>query len=437
MPECIVYSIAARGDTLYAAGRFGKAWVDETNSIATANIAQARWSESQQSWSWSDLDLGIYHYWSDPGFTGFGLSTAIIEGSQPGAYDLIVGGSFRQAGTAVFLYDPPSPDPNCLARWRIGDQPGSRPSVSVIEPAANAVFTNVSTVELFATASSYTNIASAWFVIDDQPAMQAWPVSNDVYNVYWYDPSPGVHQVRAVAVNADEIRGDSRPVLVTVKSSTNTVYASDDQYSLLEGGGAIALPVLSNDVSSTAFRISRVTQPQGPLGRALVGYDGSFVSYMPFERRHGTERFYYTITNSLGDSDSAWVMVNLLSRPEVWIDSPWDGQRLGVSSAVTVSGSSHSHDWERPVTNVTLLVNGSSFAQTTNTANFSFAWSNSAPGFYTFEAVATDAAGVSNRSPWVTIALTNGAVGQLPVAKIMNLKGGLTQLSSVAIESPP
>lgn len=54
-----VYSISVLGNVLYAGGCFFSV-TSGTNSIPAANIAKATWSEATQTWSWSDLDGGVY-----------------------------------------------------------------------------------------------------------------------------------------------------------------------------------------------------------------------------------------------------------------------------------------------------------------------------------------------------------------------------------------
>src|SRR5206468_6112695 len=99
-----------------------------------------------------------------------------------------------------------------------------------------------------------------------------------------------------------------------------------------------------------SLRISSVTQLHQNLGRASRGHDGSYISYTPFPHTCGTDRFYYTVTNSLGDSDSAWVTVNIHARPRVQINQPSDGDRRGTNTSISITGTAT--DYDGTVTNV-------------------------------------------------------------------------------------
>lgn len=432
----LVRSIAVRGNDIFVTGRFRGPMTDGTNSLVSCHAAKATWSESNQAWSWSDLDRGLEAALNGNGIEGAGLATAILEGLEPMTYSVIVGGQFQYAGS-TFFYPPDDgwTGGRCIGRWNVNmPRAGAAPEVRLTSPSPGAVFTNTSpgfAIELLATASSGTNITRLDLLADgDWLTPAAW-ASNNVYVAAWNNPPVGVHTLKATASADDGLTGESGCVVIAVKGTNGQVVAVEDCYSFAESSPRVSLPVLTNDLPQDgSLRISRVVSLRENLGRVSVAHDGKTLLYQPLERAFGSDRLFYAVTNAAGDSDSAWVTVHIRSWPVVAIGQPWEGDRLGVSSNLSISGYSLSYDHERPVTNVTLFINGEYYAQTTNTA-FGFSWSTNATGFYTLSAVATDNEGITNHSALVTVAVTNTATATNTLtATIENLPATPTALGT-------
>jgi hypothetical protein len=243
-----------------------------------------------------------------------------------------------------------------------------------------------------------------------------------------WDLSPGAFLVTAIAHDDNGFIGISKPVVVSVKYSTNSIMAVDDQYTVHQNGLATILQVTTNDTSTSAFKISGLIQPKANLSTISIGHDGTNINYAPLPFVFGTDIFFYNITNASGGIDSASVTVRILPAPVVQIVSPDDGDQFGATSNVSVTISSYSYDGS--VTNVALSVNGIGYGQA-STNSFTFSWSTNAPAFYTFTAAATDDSGMTNISSPVTIAITNAATAtNLLTAEIVNLSTSYSALGT-------
>jgi RHS repeat-associated protein len=423
-----VHCIAARGNSIFVGGQLIAAVGGASQSY---QVARATWSEDRQEWSWAGLDQGLFRdYNSGVPLGGNARAMAILEGTDPNAYDLFVAGEFVAAGS---LQKPV----NYVARWRVG-VPMTQPTVAITNPVNLAMFTNTVGFNISLAATASSNISFVEFYVEGKD-VGSGAENNGVYtlqwpNAGWTDPTNGVHWLKAAATDNDGIVNDSSLVLIDIKGTNR--FAVDDSYVISQSSPPVTLSVLTND--APGLRITQVTQLNQNLGRAAVGHDGSYISYAPFINTFGTDRFAYTITNAQGQSDTAWVTVRIRSNPTVQIVSPADGSRFRTNTSVTVWGSAR--DWDGSVANVKLYTNGIQFGSTLTPSangNFTNSFIQTARGFYTFEAVATDDEGGTNISAPATIVLTNSAASShLPVATISNLDSSLgaqTLLQSVSL----
>ena len=156
-----VYALAACDNRVFVGGQFTNVLMG-ANSLAANNIAMATWSEADQSWSWSDLDGGVA-LWSDYGDQPSVFRSVLVPGATSGSFDLYVGGEFNRVGSGQLAS-------GCVARWRLGrSRPPGPPSLTITNPAPNAVITNSSGADIPLAASarsSYTNIAAVEFFVD-------------------------------------------------------------------------------------------------------------------------------------------------------------------------------------------------------------------------------------------------------------------------------
>jgi RHS repeat-associated protein len=429
----VVNSIATRGNSIFVAGQFRG---PEGAAFPAYQIAQATWDENLQAWLWSALDLGVYRYreGSIP-IGGDVMSLAIMEGASLSAYDMFVGGEFQ----AIGLGQKPA---NYAAQWRVGYPSPQQPSVTITNPVNLAIFTNAPahslTIPVTALASS--NISYVELYVDGKHSGTSSGDPNGSYpfvwpDASWSDPTNGVHALKAVATDGDGLKGESQPVLFTVKATNNIVLARDDVFSIPENGPVTTLLVLTNDAPADgSLRIKEATQPNGNLARVSLGHNGSYLLYTPLAHLFGTDRFYYTITNSSGASDSAWVTVNLRANPRIQIETPATGARFRTNTSISITGISG--DYDGAVTNVTLRINGVKAGQTTNTS-FSFNWSTNAAGFYLLDAVATDNEAFTNVSSPVAIVVTNAVPSSnRPIAIISNLTSTVSSPGGMEVLTP-
>ena len=427
--NAVVYSISVHCDTVYVGGAFSDALNSDGGDVQVASIARVQWNEDSQQWGWSDMDVGIYNkQWfvdNNVALPGIVLTTLIQEDQTTGAYDVIIGGSIGIMGEqyigAAQNYFP------SLTRWRVGQpQPQSVPKVTITSPVSPAIFTNPAAVFLTGVAiSSYTNINTANFYTNGVGVGDklSYPVSSTNYFQFtneWDFPSNGVYLIKATARDDGNLVGESQPLVISIKSTNNSIFAIDDQYSVQQGALAITLPVLTNDSPSVGLKISQITLTGHNLGTVDVGYDRTFLTYRPFANVFGRDVFYYSVTNAAGAVDSASVTVRIVSPPVIF--PPSDGDRFVVSTPpITLTATAFGHDIG--VTNIVFYTNGVAYKTVTNgIGSFSTNWSASAAGFYTFVAVATDNDGFRSTSAPVTVALTNTAPStHAPTAAISNL----------------
>jgi hypothetical protein len=441
----IVYCVLPRGNNLYVAGDFAGYYDLQGYVQPVASVAKAFWNEESQLWEWSALDVGVYHgdtYPPSPTMNdvpvGSVYAGAILPGANPNSYDVFFGGNFDYAGTADVAENPDalyfSPSFKHLARWRVGyPQPVGPPTVTITTPPASIIITNpTEPLDLIGVAfSGSTNILSANFYTNGVLVGSLVTCDDDTnyfaFTNEW-DLSPGAFLVTAIAHDDNGFIGISKPVVVSVKYSTNSIMAVDDQYTVHQNGLATILQVTTNDTSTSAFKISGLIQPKANLSTISIGHDGTNINYAPLPFVFGTDIFFYNITNASGGIDSASVTVRILPAPVVQIVSPDDGDQFGATSNVSVTISSYSYDGS--VTNVALSVNGIGYGQA-STNSFTFSWSTNAPAFYTFTAAATDDSGMTNISSPVTIAITNAATAtNLLTAEIVNLSTSYSALGT-------
>lgn len=401
-----INSIAVHCHKLFVTGNFTNV-LNGTNAVPANYVAEATWDENSQTWTWSDLDGGVSTAEPDA-LDKICVPTLAIMDNPDGSYDVFVAGSFDTVGSYSAIS-------GCVARWNVGGTPPDEvPVVAVTNPPSGTSFTNdpahPTTIYLAAKASSiYTNIDHVDFYVDGIDVGYTTN-SGSLHEYNWYNPAKGAHLIKAVAIDDASMPGESQSIIVIIKSTNNPVDAVNDQYNVAANGPAVTLNVLTNDSPANDLKISSVYQYSKSYGIVTVGFSGQYLAYAPFKNTYGTDIFYYTVTNGSGAVDSASVTVNILAAPQVTINMPADQQRIPVpASPLIVTGTSFAWNGGGSVTNIDLLTISSDGLTSTNQvpANgiFSFNWTNSTTGWYTFVAVATDANGITNASESVTVAL--------------------------------
>jgi len=429
----IVYTISTHCDAVYVGGVFSDAINPDGTDVQAASVAKATWDEGSQQWSWSGMDVGVCY--QSPFFMNFParvLMSVIQEDQTSGAYDVIIGGDVNVSGQ--FIGSAPNSFP-AISRWRVGyPQPPSLPKVTIVNPATQTIVTNnspsLTNIIITATASSsYTNLNSVEFYVNGQLLDTVGDGScscDNVTNTFtWSTNQNGVYIITAVAVDDDNFQSASSPVLIDIKSTTNSISAADDQFTIPSGSPAVTLQVLNNDIPASGLKISQVATTRNDLGTVAIDPKGAYLTYTPFPNVFGEDVFFYTVTNAAGAIDSASVTVNIVTAPQ--ITSPFDQDRIPAPAApLIISGTAGAGGNGYIVTNISLLAVSSDGVQATNqtptSGGFSFNWTNSTPGFYTFVAVASAGGGFTNASAPVTIALyDSNAPAHMITALITNL----------------
>jgi hypothetical protein len=348
IPGMRVLTISVRGNTLFVGGEFNRAR-QGTGQVLAGCIAKAVWSEQSQTWTWTDLDEGV----GDNNNNNYNLvtSTAIMEGQNPGSYDLFVGGHFYNVGTAQIPC-------NDMARWSVGrPYPAGPPSVIITNPVNIAVFTNDPAnpinISITTIAWSYTNIYMEYFYTNGQQmpllclpgnVLNSGRSNNSdgsiTYSAVWQNPPCGVYLLTVVALDKYKVASKpSQPVLIDIKNPTNSITAVDDVYTIRANSPAVTFYVLTNDIPANGLKISQITKLHNYLGSATVSFGGAYIRYTPFPNVYGIDTIYYTVTNANGALDTASVTINILPLPQVNIVSPWDGQRFtNPATSLVVTG---------------------------------------------------------------------------------------------------
>ena len=105
-----VSALAVHGNDLFVAGLFDTVTVGSGRTLRLGNVAHLQWDPAGQSWNWYAMDMGLTNQFmrNDRAWAG---SLLLRPSTISNALDVIVGGSFDQAGPVVSCQ---------VARWVIG-----------------------------------------------------------------------------------------------------------------------------------------------------------------------------------------------------------------------------------------------------------------------------------------------------------------------------
>ncbi len=429
VPHRFVQTISLHGYDVFVGGRF-RTVRNGTNEITANHIAEARWNPSIQSWTWSSLQGGVSNL-STSSEGDHIMSSFIVDSPNTNGFELFIGGAFDAIGGKPSLR---------VGRWAVGltnNLDTNSPTVTIISPTNGTVFfaPGSITLEAIATAIPDEYISSVDFYVDGVLLGQG---SGDPSTYDWVDPTPGIHVITALA--EDSYQGPprktlSKEVYIRIRGDSNVI-ANDDVVTFSMNSGYNTINVLTNDTAAGTNRLTIVDvfSLMGHGGTASISPNGTNLIYRPYPNTFGDYFFGYTISDGT-HFDSAYVSVNIRSKPVVDIINPVTGDQFSISSSVLVTGTSS--DWDAVVTNVSLYVNGIKFSQTTN-PTFSFTWTTNVAAYYSMVAVATDSTGLTNSSLPVTVSLTNGSTSlNLPIAVISNLVTTVSNLGAIVITNYP
>lgn len=387
-------------------------------NVPVSCVAQANWNEASQQWNWYALDFGIQSGVPNPSKAPNVLAALTRPDPTTNALDLFICGEFYYAGQTKLtnIY---------LARWSMGRSPSTNaPTVNITSPTNFTSLTDTGPITIQANATpAGASIAQVDFYVDGVDIGQT---NSSPYATSW-SPTAGLHTLLAKATDTAGNQGASAPVFVTVHSSTNTVTANNDFYTVVMNSPPATLNVLTNDTttnSPSSLRIAQFSQSQNGLGVVSMSIDAKTLIYRPNPYAYGTDVFAYSATDG-GSTNAAFVRVRILSPPYVQITTPSDGARTNVSSILPVTVQAI--DFDGVITNVALYWNSTNLVGQATHPPCTFIWSNSSAGFFTFTAKGTDDTGLTTTSLPVTLALTNNTTStNLPIAVISNLVDTVT-----------
>lgn len=228
------------------------------------------------------------------------------------------------------------------------------------------------------------------------------PEWDDVLNV-----QPG-HTIRAVDEGgyAPNITDEA---VITMPSPPNAV---NDSASLAEDGPAISIPVLANDVAAEGLTLSVSAVTQGARGAVAIQGDGT-VSYTPNANANGADSFTYTVTDSLGLTDTATVSITISAvndAPDAVNDSASTNEDVAVTVSVLTNDTDADGD-SLTITGVTQGTRGSVSINANSTVTYTP--NANANGGDSFTYTVSDGNGGTDTA---TVTVTISAVNDLPVA---------------------
>lgn len=437
-----IHTISVRGNEIFVGGEFSTSYNGNT-PVTALQVAKATWDERSHDWTWSALDLGVFwpKDWNG-NTTDYVLGSSIYQQPGTNSYDVYFAGSFARAGLTKSRK---------VARWQVQSAMATNvPSVSISSPQNFTGFDeNTIPITLTATAiasgANTINNDSVYFYRDGTLLGNGIYQSGDSYAFTWNDPPLGLSRLKAVATDSAYQMGESLEISIVNKSTTNTLVAATDSFTIIQGAVMTNLNVLANDLpTGNGLRIADAYQTQGALyAQVRPSFDGGSVSYSPNPNLYGKDVFEYVATNSVGGVDTGAVTVKIRARPGSILSAPNDSSRFKTNTTVVLTGAAW--DMDGVATNVQIYVNdipyGSGLVPTaagsigyqtkTNglalsvftkpSDNFSTNWITDQIGFYTFKAVTTCNHGINTTSAPITIVVTNTVAGNAPVADILNL----------------
>ena len=418
------------------------------------------------------MDVGVvYDPVNHPGLAGVAVTTAIMEGSAAGAYDVIVGGAEVQEVGGMFSdtggFDYAGAAHNYLpnfARWRVGyPQPTLPPTVTITSPTNTSVYPpSTQNVPITVVASSsYTTISEIDYYINGWLSNSITSLQSTNVTNTWTWPTANVtgwNVLTAVATDTNGLSGLSDGVIINFTAPNNTVTAGDDAYVFTDNSPPQVLNVLANVRSSIGgkLQVLEVDFLSGGVGTAQVSFDGSSIIYTMRTNYYGTDTFAYNVTDG-HSTNWANIIIQVRAAPVVIFQNPnpTNPTTAGAASSIPVNGAAFIYD--TTATNFSLFVNGNLWKQyvpanlnyDASPTNFWFnlpqaavspqssyffftnTWSTNVPGFYTFQAFVQDTYGFKTASWTATVGVTNATgPGDVLTATISNLTATITTLGT-------
>jgi hypothetical protein len=153
---------------------------------------------------------------------------------------------------------------------------------------------------------------------------------------YTYLPGAGFGGTDSFTFTANDGMLDSNVATVTITVVAVGSYpdARNDTVTVVQGSGPTPLAILANDVPRPGpgeiLTISAVTP--GKHGSITITGGGSGLTYDPVGLYLGSDLFSYTILDGHGGTDTAYVLVTVITLATVPIATPVAGSTLGTSS---------------------------------------------------------------------------------------------------------
>ena len=414
-----VNAIAVYGNDIFIGGQFDSV-SNAPASFPSGNLAHLQWNPHTASWSWSDLDGGVQN--DQVGASR--VDSLALRQTGTNTQELVIGGLFDFAGSFPSIH---------VARWLIGGNhcANNPPSIQISSPIWNSTNPPNTSIYILASASpGYGgSLSNVTFYADITNFIGAVVSTNGSFATNWNPGSvTNVHRIDAIASDTDGL-ATKATVFFSVGSSVNAIILHPAQYVLAASAPPTPLYVLAN--ASGATGISSVSQAGGAV---TIAYGATNLVYTPNTNNYGTNIFWYTATNASGAWAQTFVTVTVCALPGIQITNPPTQLVTNLPVTLTIAGTNY--DADTTISTVQVFTNGSPYATITPTGGtFSTNWSPSAPGFYTFLAVATDGYNYSGTSSPVVVQVTTTNVNQ-PFAQITSPTDLKTNVGTLAYTMP-
>ncbi len=280
--------------------------------------------------------------------------------------------------------------------------PNQPPAVSLTAPANNATFMAPAAITLSAVASDSDGTVSKVEFFNG--SMLLGSSTNSPYHFVWSNVGVGSYSLSARATDNNGAVTTSATISITVASPTNqpptvSLTAPADNTTFI-APAAITLSATASDSDGT---ISKVEFFNG--GTLLGAATNPPYTFTWINVAAGS----YTLSATAIDNDgapgvSASISVTVASPPDllpiVFLTSP--GNNATFTGPATISLEATATDQDGTVTKVEFF-NGATLIDQETNPPYDFNWTNVAPGSYTLSARATDNAGGTSDSNFITI----------------------------------
>ena len=277
------------------------------------------------------------------------------------------------------------------------------PSVAIIWPTNNAVFTFGTPVTITATAYDLDGTVTNVQFFNGINLLGTAGANGTNYTLVWTNAPLGTNTLVAVATDNNGLSKTSAPVVITVFNLATTVQIiSPINQTLLARSNAIISAMATNSTAGmTISNVEFFVNSTNSLGYAIASTDGFYQrNWIPAVG--GTNILTALAVDSQGSNAWSSPVTNYVrSLPSITITSPTNGQFFPLSlplSSTDISISATASTNGTTITNVSFYQGTTTVGATNVGSPYVITWSNVTNGTYTLRAKANDDIGATGTS---------------------------------------